>query len=117
VRCSTACRWVGHDGAFSSGSLERVADSRDHFASRLDEEGRADDWLMIPQVDKLVSSGRALQPGECYGFLHSPIVGGDYTPENTRTVPVAEHYAATGALHERLKSIPDGTRIKLTINE
>lgn len=61
------------------GSLRRVADDRDDFAVRIDEGDNANDWLMIPLVDKLVESGLLLRPGECYSYLELPILGGDYT--------------------------------------
>jgi hypothetical protein len=96
------------------GSLETLADSRDHFADAIDEENSANDWLMIPLVDKLVSADVKLAPGECYSYVQLPVLGGDYTVANTRVVPLAQHYKAFGPIHERIKDLPDGTRVKST---
>ena len=52
---------------------------RDDFASKIDEDDHAEDWLMIPLVDRLVAAGVLLKPGECYSFLTPPILGGDYS--------------------------------------
>lgn len=100
-----------------SGSLEKLADSRDHFATVIDEGNNANDWLMTPLVDKLVSAGVSLAPGECYSYVRLPVLGGDYTVANTRVVPLAQHYKAFGPIHERIQDLPDGTRVKLDVTD
>ena len=40
-----------------NGTLERVANSRDDFAIRIDEGDNANVWLMIPLVDELRAAG------------------------------------------------------------
>jgi hypothetical protein len=97
------------------GSLKRIADSRDNFALRIDEGDNANDWLMIPLVDQLVQAGRRLQVGECYSYWQLPLLGGDYTLENTRVVTIDHHYKAFGPIHEKLKDVPDGTRVELKV--
>jgi hypothetical protein len=57
-----------------TGSLTRMADDRDDFSRKLDEGDNADDWLMIPLVDRLVVAGVHLQPGQCYSFVVPPIL-------------------------------------------
>ena len=44
-----------------AGSLIQLADDRDDFSRRLDEEGNADDWLMIPP--RPARAQASLQPG------------------------------------------------------
>jgi hypothetical protein len=70
------------------GSLTKLAEDRSEFARRIDEEGNAEDWLMIPLVDHLVAAGVLLKPGECYSFLTPPILGGAYSVENTVVLPI-----------------------------
>ena len=97
------------------GSLEKLADSCDRFSEMIDEGNNADDWLMIPLVDKLVEAGVRLGPGECYSYLQLPVLGGDYTVGNTRAVSFPQHYKAFGSIHERIKDLPDGTRVKFDV--
>jgi hypothetical protein len=40
--------------ATSTGELQKIADSRDDFADKIDQEDNANDWLMIPLVDRCV---------------------------------------------------------------
>lgn len=99
------------------GTLERVADSRDGFSDLIDREDNANQWLMIPLVNELVASGKLLKPGYCYGYLQSPILGGDYTVENTIVIPIAEHYHVNGSIHEQIKDLPDGSKVTLRVTE
>ena len=98
-----------------AGSLEKLAENREHFAEVIDEENNANDWLMIPLVDKLIGAGVKLTPGECYSYVELPVLGGDYTLANTRVVPLERHYKAFGPIHERIKDMPDGTRVKFDV--
>jgi hypothetical protein len=97
------------------GSLIRLADDREQFACLIDEGNNANEWLMIPLVDRLVAAGLSLRPGECYSYARLPILGGDYAVENTRVVSLAQHYKAFGPIHEKLKDLPDGTRVKFDV--
>jgi hypothetical protein len=97
------------------GSLTRLATDREQFASVIDRGNRANDWLMIPLVDRLVTAGLTLRPDECYSYIQLPILGGTYTVDNMRVVPLAHPYKAFGPIHEKLKDLPDGTRIKFDV--
>lgn len=99
------------------GALERLAGDRDEFAKRVDEDDNGSDWFMIPLVDELVASGQLLRDGQCYSYKQLPLLGGDYTPENTRIVTIGHHYKAFGPIHERLKDIPDGTSVKFSVDK
>ena len=111
---------VQDDGAVylldsGAGTLERIADSRDHFCRLLDEGDNAKNWLMIPLVDRLVAAGRPLSKGQCYSYALLPVLGGGYTPENTKAVDLATHFKVLGPIHEKLKDVPDGAHFKFEI--
>lgn len=93
------------------GTVERLADTRDDFQDKIDQGNNANEWLMIPLIDKLVESGMLLGPGQCYGYKQSPVLGGDYTVENTAVFTVAEHYSFHATLHEQIKDLPDGAQV------
>jgi hypothetical protein len=99
------------------GSLQKLAESRDGFAEALDDESNANNWLMIPLVDDLVAAGVTIGPGECYSYFQLPVLGGDYTVANTRVVTLASHYKAFGPIHEKIKDLPDGTRVKFEVSD
>jgi hypothetical protein len=97
------------------GSLTKLANNRDDFATKIDEGENANDWLMIPLVDQLVAAGMRLQPGRCYGFKLPPILGGEYRVENCGTLPIWDYLGAYGSIHEQLQDVPDGEQVILRV--
>lgn len=101
----------------NDGSLRSLADSRDQFCELLDQGNNANDWLLIPLVDRLAAAGKVLQPGQCYGFIQLPILGGDYVIENVAIRDVESQYAALGPIFEKLEGIPDGTSVVFRVGK
>lgn len=99
------------------GTFDRVADSRDHFANLLDTDDNANDWLMIPLINDLVADGKLLRPGYCYGYLRNPVLGGDYTVENTIVIPVQEYFAVNAEIHDQIRDLPDGTAVRISFTD
>jgi len=99
------------------GVIERVADDRDHFATLLDTGDNADNWFMIPLVDKCVAAGLYLGNDQCYGYKVPPILGGDYTVENMFPIGLAEHFSFLADIHRQTKNLPDGTRIEIVVKK
>jgi hypothetical protein len=103
--------WLQTDG----GSFTKVAESRDDFRTKIDEEDNANQWLMIPLVDRCVASGLRLGPGQCYGFKMPTILGGDFTVENTGVLSIGDYLGSRGVIHEQLRDVPDGTEVTLKV--
>jgi hypothetical protein len=99
----------------SAGTLTKVAESRGDFCAKIDDADTANDWLMIPLVDKLVTAGIRLLPGQCYGFKQPPVLGGEYVVENCGPLPIWDYLGASGSIHEQLQNVPDGARVVLKV--
>lgn len=99
------------------GAVERVADSREQFCDLLDIDDNANDWLMIPLVDDLVAAGRPLKNGYCYGYLRNPVLGGEYTVDNSIVIPILEHYGLNAEFHQQIKDLPDGSSVKIDFTD
>lgn len=97
------------------GSCTKVAESRDDFATKIDHDDNANDWLMIPLVDRCVAAGLTLGSEQCYGFKQLTILGGDYTVENTGILHIGDYLGSRGSIHEQLRDVPDGTQVTLEI--
>lgn len=97
------------------GTLTKLAESRDEFRKKIDENDNANQWLMIPLVDRMVAAGITLKAGQCYGFKKPPIIGGDYTVDNAGPLPIWDYLGACGSLHEQLRNVPDGTSVTLKV--
>lgn len=100
-----------------AGTLTKMAESRDDFANKLDEGDNANQWLMSPLVDRLVASGLTLREGQCYSFKQPPVLGGNYTIDNTCVLPIPEHYGADGSIHGQIKDRPDGSQVVISVKK
>jgi hypothetical protein len=105
---------VTEDGAVSmldvgAGSLQRLADNRDHFCELLDVDNNANVWLMIPLVDECVAAGMILAAHQCYGFKIPPVLGGKYQIDNVAPTDLAVHYGLLADIYRQTKDLPDGT--------
>ena len=92
-------------------TLEQVADDRDHFATIIDEGENANNWLMIPLVDKCVAAGLHLSSGQIYSYKTPPILGGDYTVDNAEICDLEVHFSVLGQIQNKIKDLPDGTKV------
>ena len=99
------------------GSITRLAGSKDEFGNLIDRDGNADDWLALDLVDRLVGAGVTLEPGQCYGFVQPPVLGGEWAPENVRPLPVAEVYGTAGSIYTRIKDLPDGAEVRFDTSD
>ncbi len=98
-----------------SGSLTKLAESREDFAQKIDEGNNTNLWLMVPLVDSCVAAGITLKPGHCYGFKIPPSLGGAYSVENSEVTDMSVHYELLGQIHGQLRGVPDGTAVKVAI--
>jgi hypothetical protein len=94
-----------------TGTLGRLAD----FINLIDEHNNANNWLMIPLVDRLVSLGIALKQFQCYGYKQLPILGGTYTPDNIVPKTIKEYYPFLGDIYKQIKNLPDGTKVQIDL--
>jgi hypothetical protein len=96
-------------------AITRVAESRNQFATALDEGDNANNWLMIPLVDACVAAG--MRPGsqQCYGYKIPPVLGGAYVLGNVELTDLAVHYGLLADIHAQTKDLPDGTKIRRVV--
>ena len=95
-----------------TGAIKRVAENRDDFAIQIDMDDNANNWLMIPLVDRCVAAGLNLGHNQCYSYKTPPILGGEYTVENVEPTDLSVHYSFLADVYQQTKDLPDGTRIK-----
>ena len=98
-----------------NGSLEKVAEMSEDFWRKINQAESANDWLMIPLVDQLVAAGKTLGPGRCYSFIIPPVLGGEYSVENTASLNVQEHFGVYASIHDQIKELPDGAQVRLRV--
>ena len=99
----------------SAGVLRSIATSRQDFIAKLDQGDNANEWLMIPLVDKCIAAGKMLGPNQCYGFTTPPVLGGAYDLANIEVTDLPVYLAVMGQIHGQIKDVPDGTKIRMVV--
>ena len=100
-----------------AGTFVRVADNRGHFADLLDSDDNANNWLMIPLVDRCREAEMQLGPKQCYGFKIPPVLGGKYEVSNVEPTDIGVHYSFLADIYKQTKDLPDGTPINAVVVE
>ena len=98
-----------------TGEMQEVASDLQHFEVMASDPENANLWFGQGLVDDLYAAGGSLNPGDCFSYWQSPILGGGYEPSNFRVYDVVTHFRVWGPIHEKLKDIPDGTTIEFVI--
>lgn len=111
---------IREDGSVSlldvgAGTLEQLAANKEDFCRKVEEGDNADNWFLMSLVERCVSAGMTLSPGQCYGFKVAPIFEGPYTVDNTSVADLSVNLSFLSQIHQQIKDLPDGTKIKLVV--
>jgi hypothetical protein len=96
-------------------TVSQIAENRNDFADKMNIDKNANDWLMIPLVDQCVAAGMKPSATQCYSYRISPLLGGGYSSYNIALIALAEHYAFHADLYRQTKDLPDGSKVKIVI--
>lgn len=100
-----------------AGLVTKVAESIEHFEETAKDKEKFTEWFLTDLYLQLQEQEILLQDNEVYSFQTLPILGGRYSADNFKPTDISVHFAITGQICENLKDIPDGTKIKLKIDE
>ena len=101
-----------------SGELARIADTAAEFEASLEDPELAENLLLTPVIEELLDSGRALAPGQCFGFTILPVFEeGSYAADNRFPLSAIEHVRVTGDIHAQIQGVDDGQQVRLSIIE
>jgi hypothetical protein len=111
---------VGNDDAIywlqtDSGDLTKVAENLTQFELLLRDDNKIDYWFLPLLVEKLLNAGKTLEENEVYGYLKLPVIGGEYSIENIKVIPMRVHFEYTGLICEQIKDLPDGTKVSIEL--
>jgi hypothetical protein len=100
-----------------TGELVDVAADRQCFRTALAGDA-IENWFLPPLIEKLHDLGKILEPGQCYSYTIFPVFAeGKYEPDNIWVSPMKEHFGLSGDLHRQLKSLPNGQKVQIVIND
>jgi len=100
------------------GELTEIAANEPQFDEMRGLPEQADEWFMPSVIGDLITHGITLSVGECYGYKHPPILGGDFAMENFEPTDLAVHFSILGQIHQQIKDLPPGAPIgKIVLKE
>jgi hypothetical protein len=102
-----------------TGSVEPVAQSREHFEELVrSSPDLVDEWFLPPLVERLHAAGKKPSDGECYGFTILPVFAeGKYDTDNMFVVPVREQLVGLAHVHRQLNGLPEGSSVQVKVTD
>lgn len=94
-----------------SGEMRFIAYSTEEFKELLSQKDFVTEELAVQAVGDLIQMDRRLDPGQVYGFLKPPVLGGKYEYENLAPTDLEVHFSLLGQIHEQVRFLPAGTKI------
>ena len=93
-----------------------VANNKDELKSLLSNQEFLHDWYMKALVGIAKDTHGPLPPGRKYYFVTPGVLGGAYAIDNIKTVPQSEQVGVSGEIGQKIKDLPDGAKIKITVS-
>lgn len=92
-----------------------IALNRDELNELSRDQDFMHDWYMTLLVEQAESLQGPLPPGRKYCLRIPGPLGGEYGGNNLATIDLHELVLASGDIAERIKDLPDGATVKLTV--
>ena len=96
----------------AAGELKRIAGSSGEFSALLDNRDFVVSHFAVDMVGDLRQAGRTLAAGQIYSFKKAPVLGGKYVLDNIEPADIEVHFSLAGQIHEQVRKLPPGTKIK-----
>ncbi|WDE96574.1 DUF1851 domain-containing protein [Lentisphaera profundi] len=95
------------------GELIEVAKNGEEFQQLLTDNEFVADKFCADTVASYLRAGKELNAGKCYGYKKPLVLGGDEKVHNLKVSAIEDYLKAMGELHEKLKDLPDQSKIDM----
>jgi len=92
--------------------LRPIASDLEEFRSLLIDKDFVLDYFAVAAVVALKEAGVELASGQIYSLKLPAILGGKYVLDNVAPTDILVHFSLAGQIHEQVKDLPPGTKIK-----
>lgn len=100
----------------SNGSYEKVANSKDEFASNIENDEKLQYYFMPQLIHQLESSIGQLGSKECYGFLVPGIFKEcEYNESNFKITNIETYLIGLGDMLGELETTPNGQKVSFNV--
>jgi hypothetical protein len=94
------------------GNLAKVANSTAELQQLLPVKENQFQWFHTDLLTQLEQAGLTLSSGQCFCVKKPPVLGGKWELSNIEVGPIAVHVSLMGQIHQQVKNLPSGTKIK-----
>jgi hypothetical protein len=96
----------------AAGSVEFLASDVAAFKAAVVQKENLQRWLSPAIVEGQAAVGMTPGENECLSFKRPPILGGRLAPDNFEVSNVEVHFSVAGQIHQQVKNLPPGTKIR-----
>ena len=96
-------------------SCEVIAKNRKELDIILKNKDFLHNWYMRNLVTKARKELGSLEKGKKYHLVYPAVLGGKYSIDNIKIVPLYEQINFSGDIGKQIKDLPDGSQIKLKV--
>ena len=97
----------------SWGDLTKVADTQEQYEQLLADEETIDTWFLPSFVEELLAAGKTVKENEVYSFKQLPVIGGEFSIDNSEPTDMSVHFAFSGQICEQIQDLPNGTKVNI----
>jgi hypothetical protein len=88
------------------GDLDWVAGSRNEFEQLMGRQDKIEELFSPKLVGMLKAQGMELGPGQCYGYMNPPCLGGRNEPLNLEPADLYVHFSILGQIGYQICDLP-----------
>jgi hypothetical protein len=92
-----------------------VANSISEYNALIKDEEFLSDWFMASMVQEAKKALGELKEGYKYYMVIPGALGGEYGGSNVKTLPLRELIHMSGDIAKKIKDLPDGAQVELTV--
>jgi hypothetical protein len=93
-----------------TGQFSRVASSLAEFERLKTLPEKVQEWFAPKLVGTLKAQGMELGPGQCYGYMNPPCLGGRNEPLNVEPADLYVHFNILGQIAYQINDAPPDTK-------
>ncbi|SRR5713226_3550546 len=96
----------------AAGQITTIAESMEEFQRLSADKNCRARWFLLGLLTELDRAGMTITKGECFGFKKPPVLGGKIELSNIEITQLSVYASLMGQIHQQVRNLPPGTKIK-----
>lgn len=100
----------------TTGELSKVSNSKSQFLEMVQTSEKRREWFVEQEAKAYAQRGLIPSSSQCIGFGVPAVFAEGGTPDTAYIADIYEHVSFLGDLHRQIANLPDGSKVKLSVN-